>query len=209
MTPAAAVRSPIAAEDQARANFYALLGRLYAAAPDAALLRAIATADELPVAMGEGPGRDLGEAWRTLIAASSAMDADAAAQEYIDLFVGVGKSEVGLHASGYLSHPGGSLLADLRAEHARLGLGRQPGVSTYEDHLGAVLETMRVLVAGAPGVEPFPASEQRKFFGAYIAPWVPACCAAISNSSVANYYRRVAEFTGFFVAIERDSFAME
>ena len=53
-----AVRSPIAAEDQARGNFYALLGRLYAAAPDAALLRAIATADELPAAVGEGPGRD-------------------------------------------------------------------------------------------------------------------------------------------------------
>ena len=39
---------PIPAEDQARANFYALLGRLYGAAPDAALLRAIAAEDELP-----------------------------------------------------------------------------------------------------------------------------------------------------------------
>ena len=204
-----AVRGPIAAEDQARANFYALLGRLYGGAPDAALLRAIATADELQVALGEGPGRDLAEAWRTLIAASSAMDAEAAAQEYSDLFVGVGKSEVGLHASGYLSHPGGSVLADLRAEHARLGLGRQAGVSMYEDHLAAVLETMRALVGGASGIEPFPSAEQRRFFLAYVSPWVPACCAAIIQSPIANYYRRVAEFTQFFVAIERDSLAID
>jgi TorA maturation chaperone TorD len=208
-TPAVAVRSPIAAEDQARANFYALLGRLYASAPDAALLRAIATADELPVAMVEGTGRAFAEAWRTLIAASLAMDADAATQEYIDLFVGVGKSEVGLHASGYLSHAGGSVLAELRAEHARLGLGRQAGVSTYEDHLAAICETMRALIGGAPGVEPSPFAEQRKFFITYVSEWVPVCCAAVIQSPIANYYRRVAEFTQFFVAIERDSFAID
>ena len=39
-------------EDQARADFYALLSRLYAAAPDAPLLAAIAAADELDVAGG-------------------------------------------------------------------------------------------------------------------------------------------------------------
>jgi len=206
---AVAIRPPIAAEDQARANFYALLGRLYGGAPDAALLRAIASADELPVAAAEGPARDLAESWRTLIAASAAMDADAASQEYIDLFVGVGKSEVSVHASGYLSHAGGSVLAELRAELARLGLGRQEGVSMYEDHLAAVCETMRVLVGGAPGIEPFPFSEQRSFFMAYVSPWVPECCNAIISSAIANYYRRVAELTQLFVAIERDSFAIE
>ncbi len=208
-TPAVAVRGPIAAEDQARANFYALLGRLYDSAPDAALLRAIATADELPVAMVEGAGRDFAEAWRTLIGASSAMDADAATQEYIDLFVGVGKSEVGLHASGYLSRSGSSVLAEVRAELARLGLGRRADVNTYEDHLAAVCETMRALVGGAPGIESFPSAEQRRFFVTYVSSWVPACCAAIIQSPIANYYRRVAEFTQFFVAIERDSFAID
>src|SRR5262249_39763907 len=45
MTEAAtsmAMRGPLPTEDQARADFYALLGRLFAAAPDASLLRAIA-----------------------------------------------------------------------------------------------------------------------------------------------------------------------
>ncbi len=200
---------PIAVEDQARANFYALLGRLYGGAPDAALLRAIAAADELPVAAAEGPARDLAESWRTLIAASAAMDAEAASQEYVDLFVGVGRSEVSLHAAGYLARAGSSVLSEMRAELSRHGLGRQEGVSIYEDHLAAVCETMRVLIGGAPGIEPFSFVEQRKFFERYVSPWAPVCCAAIIASPIANYYRRVAEFTQSFVAIERDSLAIE
>ena len=39
----------------------------------------------------------LAAAWNRLLDASRAMDADAARQEYDDLFVGVGKCEVNLH----------------------------------------------------------------------------------------------------------------
>jgi TorA maturation chaperone TorD len=206
---AVAVDGPIAAEDRARANFYALLGRLYAAAPDAALLRAIAEAGELPIETSLDAARGLADAWRTLIAASAAMDAEAAAQEYVDLFIGVGRSEVSLHAAEYLHSTGGNVLADLRSELSRLGLARQTGVSLYEDHLAAALETMRVLIAGGPGVAAGALDEQRAFFTRYVASWVPQCCNAIKSVAIANYYRRVAEFTEFFVAIERDSFAIE
>ena len=198
-----AMQGELAAEDQARANCYALLSRLYAAAPDEALLAMIAAADEWPVA-GE-----LAASWRTLIAASAAMDAEAAADEYQRLFIGVGRSEVSLHASGYLAGAGSSPLAELRAALSRLGLGRRDGVSVYEDHLAAICETMRVLVGGAPGIEPGSIVQQREFFAIYVAPWVTSCCAAIKNSPVANYYRRVAEFTDSFMAIERDSFAID
>ena len=207
--PAVAVRGPIPAEDEARSNFYALLARLYAGAPDAALLRAIAQARELSIETSDETARGLAEAWRTLTAASAAMDPEAAAQEYVDLFVGVGRSEVSLHAAEYLRSTGGSVLAELRAELARLGLSRQAGVSVFEDHLAAVLETMRVLVAGAPGIEPRAPAEQSVFFEHYVSSWVPRCCAAIIAVPIANYYRRVAEFTACFVAIERDSFAID
>ena len=207
--PAIALRRQVAAEDEARANFYALLARLYADAPDAALLRAIAAADELPVVALGGAANDLAQAWRMLIAASAAMDAEAAADEYQDLFTGVGKSEVSLFASGYVSRTGGSVLADVRAALVQLGLGKQEGTSLYEDHLAAVCETMRVLIGGAPGVEPCPFEQQREFFAGYVSPWVSACCDAIEISPIANYYRRVAEFTQYFMAIERDSFAIE
>jgi TorA maturation chaperone TorD len=196
-------------EDQARADFYALLARLYAAAPDAALLRAIAGAGGLTVSSNEESARQFARSWQDLMAASSETDPEVAAEEYQDLFVGVGKSEVSLHASSYLTRPGSSVLADIRGELSSLGLGRLPEVSLFEDHLAAVCETMRALIAGAPGIAPAAFAQQRDFFLAYVSSWVRECCAAISQSPIANYYRRVGEFTQIFMAIERDSFAIE
>src|SRR4029453_16104922 len=201
-------RAP-APEDEARGNFYAMLARLYADAPDAAFLGAIAAAEPLTIETEQGAARDLAHAWDVLRQASGAMDADAAAAEYQDLFVGVGKSEVSLHASAYVGRAGGSVLADIRGALARFGLGRQADVNVFEDHLSSVFETMRVLIVGAPGIEPMPFSWQREFFASYVSPWVSECCNAIKCSAIANYYRRVAEFTEFFVAFERDSFAIE
>jgi TorA maturation chaperone TorD len=199
----------VATEDQARADFYALLARLYAAAPDAALLSSIAACDELSVDPASEGGRALADAWRKLIAASTAMDPAAAADEYQTLFVGVGKSEVSMHGSAYVKSPGTSLLIEVRASLAKLGLARQTGVNVYEDHLATVCETMRALITGAGQGEPFAFAEQRQFFESHVQPWVFNCCSAIENSPVANYYRRVAEFTQVFMAIERDSFAIE
>lgn len=207
--PAVTLPHPIAPEDKARADFYALLSRLYAAAPDREFLRAIASAGPLAIAVDNGPAHDLAESWSVLGAASAAMDPEAAAEEYQDLFIGVGKSEVSLHASAYVPSTGRSELATVRATLAGLGLERKSGVDVYEDHLAAVCETMRVLIAGAEGVEPFALADQRRFFEAHVGSWVSACCTAIKICPIANYYRRVAEFTEFFMAIERDSFAIE
>jgi len=206
---AVAMQQALAPEDRARADFYALLSRLYAAAPDAALLRAIAAADDLPVTSPDDTAHEFAGSWRNLVLASKATDSEAAAREYQDLFVGVGKSEVSLHASAYLSRAGGSILADLRGQLARLGLARQPDISVYEDHLAAVCETMRVLVGGAPGVAPASPEQQREFFLTFVSPWVWKCCAAIQQSPIANYYRRVAEFTQHLMMVERDAFAIE
>jgi TorA maturation chaperone TorD len=200
---------PVESEDQARGDFYALLARLYASAPDAALLSSIAACDELAADAASEEGRSLADAWRTLIVASSAMDPDAAADEYQTLFVGVGKSEVSVHASAYVKSPGRTPLIEIRASLAKLGLARQSGVNVYEDHLATVCETMRALILGAGREEPFAFAEQREFFEVHVKPWVFDCCTAIQNSPVANYYRRVAEFTQLFMAIERDSFAID
>ena len=207
--PAVALLHPIAPEDRARADFYALLSRLYAAAPDAALLGAIAGAAPLSIAVDHGPAHDLATSWSVLGAASAAMDPEAASEEYQNLFIGVGKSEVSLHASAYVPPSGRSELATVRGTLAGLGLERKSGVDVYEDHLAAVCETMRVLIAGAAGVEPFPLADQRRFFEAHVGSWVFACCTAINMCPLANYYRRVGQFTEFFMAIERDSFAIE
>jgi TorA maturation chaperone TorD len=198
-------------EDQARADFYALLARLFADAPDPALLAAIAGAAPLvPVTPVEGQHTpDLAGAWDALRAASAAVDPAAAADEHQALFVGVGRSAVSPHASYYLAPQSGRLLAELRTALARLGLARRPETSEYEDHLAVLLETMRFLAVGDAAVRPAPIDEQRAFFERYLVSWVFDCCIAIDACPIANYYRAVAQFTQHFLALERDSFAME
>jgi TorA maturation chaperone TorD len=206
MSPTApiALEHPLSPEDRARRDFYALLARLYGDVPDAALLRAIGDA---PPIEADTP---FATAWNRLIAASGAMDAEAAAQEYTDLFVGVGKSEVNLHASHWIT---GFMiekpLADLRRDLAALGLGRRDDVAMLEDHLSALCETMRLLIAGHESRAPAPVATQRAFFQGHIAGWVFACCAAIRESPIANYYVRVAEFTEQHMALDRDALAMD
>ena len=90
-----AFRHSLDPEDQARADLYAVLARLYADAPDAGFLKALAAAAR----MTDTSDNPLAAAWNRLADASAAMDSEAAAQEYTDLFVGVGKCEVNLHAS--------------------------------------------------------------------------------------------------------------
>ena len=205
---------PVMPEDRARADFYALLARLFAGAPDAALLRAIADAPALGVpTLTEGldqKSASLGVAWDRLRAASGVMEVEAAEQEYFDLFVGVGKSEANLHASHWLT---GFMmekpLADVRATLATLGLGRKSGVSMVEDHLAALCETMRLLIAGHEDRPPAGVQAQKSFFERHIIEWVDRCCTAIEVSPIANYYRGVAQFTQCFMALERDSFAIE
>jgi TorA maturation chaperone TorD len=179
-------------EDQARADFYALLARLFADAPDAGLLTSIAGAEPLvPAAApsaGKGAGADLAAAWDALRAASAAMDAGAASEEFQTLFIGVGRSEVSLYASHYLGPQSGRPLAEIRA---------------------ALAETMRMLVAGDDERPPAELARQRMFFDRHVVSWVFACCTAIDQSSVANYYRRVAQFSRCFLALERDSLAMD
>ena len=200
-----AMPHPLSAEDRVRADLYALVARLFAAAPDQGFLAVLGAAPELP----DDPDSALVAPYNALLRASRAMDADAADQEYTELFIGVGKSEVNLHASHWQS---GFMmdkpLAELRADLAGLGIERRELSGMLEDHLAAIAETMRLLVAGGEGRPPSTLAVQRRFFDAWIASWAFECCNAISTCPLANYYRRAAEFARVFLAIERDSFAM-
>jgi TorA maturation chaperone TorD len=204
-TASVALPHPVSAEDRVRADLYALVARLFAAAPGRAFLDVLANAPELP----DDAGAPLAAAYNALLRASRAMDVAAADQEYTDLFVGVGKSELNLHGSHWLS---GFMmdkpLAELRADLAGLGLERRESTDLLEDHLAAVAEVMRLLVAGSEGRPPASLAVQRRFFETRIASWAFVCCDAICACPLANYYRPAAEFTRQFLAIERDSLAM-
>ncbi|MEP7061432.1 MAG: molecular chaperone TorD family protein [Betaproteobacteria bacterium] len=201
------VHPNLAPEDRARGEFYAVLARLFARAPDAELLRLIAVAPELAPEAGDAA---LPDAWNRLRDASSVMEAEAADDEYTLLFIGVGRSEIELHSSHWIGAAKSEKpLVDVRADLARLGLSRLPDVNVYEDHLSVLLEAMRVLVLGAPGRAPATIGEQQAFFEAHITSWSDACCDAITRNPVANYYRCVAQLTKIMVAIERDAFAIQ
>lgn len=207
MSDAVAFRTYVSPEDHGRANFYALISRLFAAAPDQALLAAIAGSPPLAT---DDNGAALPLAWSKLIAASTAMDEDAANDEYEKLFIGVGKAPVNLHASHHLTgfmmeQP----LADVRGALATLGFARVEAQTMVEDHLAALTEVMRLLIVGGNGVQPSSVSAQRQFFVAYVEPWFELCCTAISKSPLANFYTVVAQFACSFLQVERDAFAID
>jgi len=202
---AVALRQPLSPEDEARAGCYAVLARVYAQGPDAALLAQLSRSPPWP----EEDGHPLAAAWNKVVAASAAMDAEAAEQEYTELFIGVGRSPVDLHASHWVTEATSEKpLVAVRAELSRLGLGRRDGATLYEDHLSVLCETMRMLIAGDATRPPAPIAAQQAFFARHLAPWVFACCDAISQCSLANYYLRVGEFTRLYMALERDSLAI-
>ena len=137
------------------------------------------------------------------------MDADAAEQEYTEVFVGVGRSEVDLHASHWITEAASEKpLVAVRSDLARLGLARLAGSTLYEDHLSVLCETMRMLVAGDGVRGPSDVAVQRAYFDRHIAPWVVKCCNAICQCPLANYYLHVAKLTSLYMAVERDSLAM-
>ena len=198
------VNRPLTPEDAARGAFYALLARLLAGPPDGRLLASLAAAPAIPE---PGP---LATAWRGLVDASTVMDADAAAEEYEKLFVGMGKAPVSIYAGYYtgttsVEHPRVRILRDL----AELGLGRPDRVTEPEDHIAGLLEAMRVLVAGGAGRGPARLEEQRRFHDAHLAEALPRLTAAIGAAKEANYYRHVAAVLAAFAALEAESFRLD
>ena len=191
-------------EETARAEVYGLLAALFYAPPTAevlSLLRVAAT--ESPAA-----GGFLQEPWRELVAASRRLSDSDIQSEYNALFGGVGKPEIYLFGSHYLS---GFLnekpLALLRTDLARLGLARDEAMSETEDHMAYLCEVMRYLIA-ADDVVVANLTAQRQFFGVHLQPWVLRLCDAMDSHPKARFYAALSGFTRSFVSVETQGFDM-
>ena len=191
-------------EETARAEVYGLLAQLYYAPPAPDLL------DALRVAATEAPaaGAFLEEPWREVVAMAREMTSQAVAGEYQALFGGVGKPEVYLFGSHYLS---GFLndkpLARLRTDLAGLGLARDEGVPETEDHVACLFEVMRYLIAG-DDVAVANLSRQREFFATHVQSWVPVMCDTLAAHPRARFYAVLAAFTRAFMSVEAQGFDM-
>jgi TorA maturation chaperone TorD len=188
--------------DALRAANYALLGTLLARPPGAELLA------ELAATRPEG-GDDspLDTAWRTLAEVAAAADPQAIADEYQELFIGIGRGELMPYGSWYLT---GFLmerpLTVLRDDLARLGFARQEGVSEPEDHVAALCEVMSMLVADPERASDY--ATQRAFYTTHIGPFVERFWSDLDNASNADFYRAVSQLGAAFTHLETKYFSL-
>lgn len=192
-------------EETARAELYGLISELFYSPPRPDLLA------QLRVAATEAPmsGGFLEEPWRHLVGVARDMSDESIHNEHHTLFGGVGKPEVYVYASHFLT---GFLnekpLAQLRSDLAALGLGRDASqMSETEDHVSYVFEVMRFLVAG-DDVSISNLTQQAKFFAAHVQTWVPAFCDALQATPRARFYSALADLTRAFVSVEAQGFDM-
>jgi TorA maturation chaperone TorD len=187
----------VAPEEQARANFYALLARLFYAPPDAGMLGALAQARM------DG-AEALAAAWRELSHAAAGADPEKLREEYEERFIGTGKAPVTLYTSAYTIRFSNEVpLAALRGELAAMGLGRRDGVHEPEDHIAALCDVMRYLITAQREL-----SEQQRFFGKWVQPAVEPLCSAIEKDSGTAFYRHVSRFARAFFRLEQTAFEM-
>jgi TorA maturation chaperone TorD len=191
-------------EETARSELYGLLALLYYASP------AIELIAQLRVAATDAPaaGAFLEEPWREVVGVARSMTDEAIQNEYNTLFGGIGKPEVYLYGSHFLS---GFLnekpLARLRTELGQLGLARDDGMSETEDHFAYLCEVMRYLIAG-DDVAVANLTRQREFFANHIQPWVATMCDDIQQHPKARFYAALAGLTRAFMNVEAQGFDM-
>lgn len=193
--------TPDQGEETARADLYGLLATLFYGPPSQAML------DTIGSAKSDGDGV-LERAWADLSVLCRTAQADQVRDEYERLFIGVGKPDVMLYGSFYLS---GFLmekpLAELRSDLAALGLQRAESMSESEDHIAALCEVMRYLIAADDPVHANIAT-QKRFFADHIQAWVMDMCATIAAHPKAKFYSSVANLARSFFDVEMQAFDM-
>jgi len=193
-------QAPTAAEDQARAGVYALLGSLLRDVPGADLLRQVALLEP-------ATGRDgFALAWEGLRLSAASVEPGQVDDEYHRLFLGLGRGELVPYGSWYqtgflMERPLGELRQDLQA----LGFERQDGVCEPEDHVAALCEVMAQL-AQDPGSFIL---EQMAFYRAHLGPWINAFFADLDKAESAVFYKALARLGNAFFELENRYLEMD
>lgn len=190
----------IPAEDLLRADIYALLATLFRAEPENDFLDRLASA--------EADETEFGKAVGALAAAASAHTRESIAEEFHDLFIGMGGSELKPYTSFYLT---GFMyekpLAKLRAALADLGIAKSDNTVEPEDHIAALCETMCALIVGKFGA-PIDVVGQKVFFDTHIGPWAELFFEDLQKAESASFYRSVGKLGKLFMHIESQAFEM-
>ena len=192
--------SGILPEDMLRADMYGFLANLLRCEPSNELLKTVASIQGDPSAIGS--------ATSVLATLASKLSGDEIRDEYMRLFIGVGRGEILPYASYYLT---GFLndkpLANLRNDMAELGIERAEGVKDPEDHIASLFDIMGGMIRGTFGV-PTDLATQAKFFTKHIEPWAPVLMQDIEAAKQAVFYAPVGTIGQAFMDIESTAFDM-
>ena len=188
-------------EDQLRADMYSFLANLLRAEPDENLVNQLTMLDS-----DDSP---IGKSIKTLSKLASSLDLPSIRDEYVRIFVGVGRGEILPFASYYLT---GFLkdkpLAKLRQDMEKIGIKLEENVKEPEDHIASIFDMMAGLIIGKFNKK-FSIAEQRDFFNKHLAPWVGLLMRDIESSKIAVFYSPVGTIGKEFMEIERASFSMD
>jgi|TARA_B110000091_G_scaffold112777_1_gene121916 TorA maturation chaperone TorD len=188
-------------EDQLRADMYSFLASLLRAEPSADLVKQLILlkSDNTPI----------GNAIKVLAKLASSLDLHEIRDEYVKIFIGVGRGEILPFASYYLT---GFLkdkpLAKLRNDMKEIGIEMSADVKEPEDHIASLFDIMSGVILGKFDRK-FSITEQRDFFNKHLAPWVELLMRDIEASKIAVFYAPVGTLGREFIEIERSSFKMD
>lgn len=194
-------------EDLARADLYGLIARLFHEAPDQELL------DQIVSSIPEGQEAQsddapLAKVWQNLVEMAKANPAKAWQDEFDQNFISVGRPIVILNGSFYMAgYLNERPLVEIRRALDVFGLESAEEISETEDHISALCEVMRYLIAG-DDVEISNLTNQRVFFNDHIRPWHDDLFDAIDKVPEMRLYHSVASLAREFLAIEGQGFDM-
>ena len=201
MTNQAAVRNEMLEEDILRADMYAFLASLFRKEPSDELIASVAAL--------EGDKTPIGIACSTLARLGKSLDNELIRNEYVSVFIGVGRGEILPFASYYLT---GFLndkpLANLRKEMSRIGIARAETVKEPEDHVSSLFDIMAGLIRGEFG-RSFSVAEQAEFYRKHIEPWVGMLMADIEAAKTAVFFAPAGTIGKLFIEIESQAFSMD
>lgn len=180
-------------QEALRADIYRLLARLLLAPPDSELLDFLAHLEP------DEDGGEMSAAWQELADAARMSSPEVAARAHFELLVGVIQGQITPYASWYLH---GTLMDEplvaLRRDLRRLGIARAEASRDPEDHLGALLEVMALLVEGG-------SPDQAAFFQRHLAPWAQRCLGDLARVP-SPIYAGIGRLGLAFLAQERQRF---
>ena len=188
-------------EDQLRADMYSFLANLLRAEQSAELVGQLTKleSDESPI----------GKSIKTLSKLASSLDLPTIRDEYVRIFIGVGRGEILPFASYYLT---GFLkdkpLAKLRNDMKEIGIQLAENVKEPEDHIASLFDMMSGLILGKFSKR-FSSGEQKEFFNKHLASWVDLLMRYIESSRIAVFYSPIGTIGREFMEIERSSFSMD